>query len=190
MFTASGTKKIVVQFCILTILASYGYIFVFAKNNLPNGQGRALTEKVEAGPAGYTFENLLSAGCNFQKDIAPTVPDMTELLYIKVLRICKEVGQQGLRPQISSISTGIHLSNSYHYLGCAVDFAGRDPNFVNGKIGQALILAAKKQGFTFEAPFNRLNPGADLNQTYHIHLDLGTNCPNSKPLERPILNLD
>lgn len=190
MSTASGNKKIAVQFCILTILVSYGYVFFFTLNNLPNRQGIALTEKIEAGPAGYTFEGLLEAGCNFQKDIASTVPDMTELLYIKILRICKETATGGLRPQISSISTGIHLSNSYHYLGCAVDFAGSDPNFVNGKIGRALIQAAKKQGFTFEAPFNRINPGADLNQTYHIHLDLGTNCPNSKPLERPILNLD
>lgn len=190
MFTASGTKRIAVQFCILTILASYGYIFIFTKNNLPNRQGTVLNEKVEFGPAGYTFEKLLTAGCNFQKDIAPTVPDMTELLYIKVLRICKETAKEGLKPQISSISTGIHLSNSYHYVGCAVDFAGRDPNFVNSRIGQALIAAAIKEGFTFEAPFNRINPGADLNQTYHIHLDLGANCPNSKPLERPILNLD
>lgn len=183
-------KKIIVQLCVLIILTSSGYIFIFTKNNLPNRQGIALSEKIEARPAGHTFQSLLDAGCNFQRNIAPTVPDMTELLYLKVKRICREVSAQGIKPQISSISTGIHLSNSYHYLGCAVDFAGRDPNFVNGQIGRALIVAARRQGFTFEAPFNRLNPGADLTQTYHIHLDLGTNCLNAKPLSRPILNLD
>ncbi len=80
--------------------------------------------------------------------------------------ICSEVKSKKLNPQISSLTSGGHAAKSLHYRGCAVDFAGGDPNYTLSATGKAVIEAAKKLNA-------RINPGTDADQTFHVHVDTG-----------------
>lgn len=120
-----------------------------------------------SGPANHSASELV--GCGFQGNKANYVKYMTENLFQATKSICAAAKAKGFSPQISSISTGSHAANSFHYRGCAVDFAGGDPNYVNHPIGQAVIEAAKAYGNL------RINPGTDAHQTFHVHIDVGAN---------------
>jgi hypothetical protein len=126
-------------------------------------------------PAGHKPEELTSAGCAFQGSKAGEVPNMAEALFQKVKAICLAVstkkGSDGkpLIPTISSISSGGHVDGSFHFKGCAVDFAGNDPQFTLNDTGKAIIAAAKSLGMT-------INPGSDASQTNHVHVDVRDGC--------------
>jgi hypothetical protein len=151
-----------------------------------NKEGRTyLSSKVDYTIGSVAGRNpaaeIKAKGCLFQTDaIERAAGDMVIQLFDKLLSICDDVKKQGMSAQISSISGGVHSAHSYHYVGCAVDFAGNDPQFTKSSTGRAILAAAKREGFS-TAPTDdkyRINPGSDYNQTRHIHLDLGTACPN------------
>jgi hypothetical protein len=141
----------------------------------------------------YTTPNnsatdLAGSGCAFQQDKQKNeAPQMVSLLANKVKSICYNIvygtdypNTKGYPPTISSIiGVGYHTPNSYHYKGCAVDFAdGKgngffDPRTKTGRpTGVAIYQEALKAGL-------RIDPGTDGQQSFHIHLDLGTACTNS-----------
>ena len=138
-------------------------------------------------------KDLSGSGCAFQHDKQKNeAPQMVEKLATIVKSICynivKENGGNNYPsvdkinnpPTISSIiGVGYHTAKSYHYKGCAVDFAdGRgngffDPRTKTGRpTGVAIYQEALKAGV-------RIDPGTDGQQSFHIHIDLGTSCTNS-----------
>jgi hypothetical protein len=124
--------------------------------------------------AKHTAAELTSAGCAFQGTIGQQAPGMVEALFTKVQSVCQASSGQNFKPQISSITGGQHATNSYHYKGCAVDFAGGDPNYYNSPVGQAVVKAALSAGISQ----SRINPPPDDTKPDHVHIDLGTSCPN------------
>lgn len=141
---------------------------IFGGGTVRDPSGASITGD-GSGPANHAASEL--AGCSFQGNKANYVKYLTENMFQATKSICATVSAKGLKPQISSISTGSHAENSLHYKGCAVDFAGGDPNYVNSPTGQAVIAAAKAAGISA----NRINPGTDASQTFHVHVDVGTN---------------
>lgn len=141
---------------------------IFGGGTVRDPSGASITGD-GSGPANHAASEL--AGCSFQGNKANYVKYLTENMFQATKSICATVSAKGLKPQISSISTGSHAENSLHYKGCAVDFAGGDSNYVNTPTGQAVIAAAKAAGISA----NRINPGTDASQTFHVHVDVGTN---------------
>lgn len=123
-------------------------------------------------------------GCVFQSDAQKKeIQNLTEIMFKKVKDLCFNVraslkkklpANKTIAPKISSVIGGpaAHAKNSYHYKGCAVDFADNNQNFTQTEPGLTIIEEAKKI-----FPPDRINPGTDAKQTYHIHVDLGNQCP-------------
>ncbi len=123
--------------------------------------------------ANHQASELIAAGCTIQATGADAgVPKLTEIMFQATKQICANARAGNKKPQISYTTNGEHASRSYHYDGCAVDFAAGDSNYVNSAIGQAVIAAAKAAGI---AP-SRINPGSDANQTNHVHIDIAGRC--------------
>ncbi len=140
------------------------------------------------GGAGHKASELFwpnegNRGCKFagptqEKEIANISENM-----FKILKdICYNVAIKNNvdNPLVTSVvGYGKHTEGSYHYKGCAIDFADGSNNYFNivtkegSKVGRAVYAAAKAAGIDE----SRINPGTDRNQTYHIHIDLGTSCP-------------
>lgn len=138
------------------------------------------TFKIRGG-AGHTAKELEDVGCVFQTDNQKQeVPHMTEMLFSKIKDLCYNSKQSlktshpNISPKISSvIGIGKHTQNSYHYKGCAVDFADNNPNFRRVEPGLTIVKEAEKLGF-------RINPGTDANKYDHVHVDLSTACGNGE----------
>lgn len=134
-----------------------------------NAEGNVTSIQGGAG-MGSSIE-IKSNGCTFESSKQETESQyMTQTLLDKIKSICYNVDKKAFlgSPKISSvIGQDLHAKNSYHYKGCAIDF-GDDVTSIRGKkiIQEALALGM------------RVNPGTDANQTYHIHVDLGTSCPS------------
>jgi hypothetical protein len=144
--------------------------------------------KVVGGVGGSAAAELEANGCTFQTAKQKTEAQyMTQGLFDKIKSLCYNVSKRDGKgsPAISSvIGQGQHSANSYHYKGCGIDFAdGSQSGFIildkttgqlkgGSKIGQAIYFEALQQGFTVD----RINPGSDRDQTFHIHLDLGSSC--------------
>jgi hypothetical protein len=130
--------------------------------------------------SGGTIAQLQSAGCNITSEARPRneLPNLVSPLWAKLLQICQISSQNGFKPTVSS-TVRRESTGSYHQKGCAVDFAdGGGNGFFDIKThsGRALALynAAKQAGINE----SRINPGVDQNQSYHLHIDLGTQCSN------------
>ena len=137
------------------------------------------------GASNTVAADLTGSGCAFQTDKQKNEAyEMSPALVTIVKKICFNIvklnngttypGTQGSPPTISSvIGAGQHATNSYHYKGCAVDFAAGNSNFINSPIGKAIIQEAKNAGIST----SRINPGTDATRTDMVHIDLGTSCP-------------
>lgn len=130
------------------------------------------------GGAGHKAQELLDVGCVFQTTKQQIeVPNMSEPLFKKIKDLCYNVKNDlknkypNISPKISSvIGEGLHSQNSYHYKGCAIDFADGRNNFTITEPGVTIKREAEKLGF-------RINPGSDATKTNHIHVDIGNQCP-------------
>ena len=146
--------------------------------------GTSAPTQISGGVGTTAASQILSAGCTFQTQKQNDEAQyMTQALLTKIVGVCQSVSSGGAgKPAISSvIGQGQHAYDSYHYKGCAIDFADGfgngffDFNTKTGRpIGVAIYNAAKAQGFSD----NRIDPDTDRNQTYHIHVDLGSSCPS------------
>ncbi len=135
-----------------------------------------------ANRANGTIDQLNSAGCDITSESRPRneLPNLSSAIWNKLLQICQVASKNGFRPKVTS-TVRRESTGSYHQKACAVDFAdGQGNGFFNIKTKQgrasgiALYNAAKQAGIEE----SRINPGSDREQTYHIHIDLGTQCPN------------
>ncbi len=139
---------------------------------------------IQGGVGSDAASQLLAAGCTFQTPKQNTESaNMTQMMFDKLKGICSDASSSGGdKPAISSvIGEGQHAANSYHYKGCAIDFADGIGNGMfsiktkTGRpIGIAIYNAAIKNGISPD----RIDPGTDADQTYHIHIDLGSSCPS------------
>ncbi len=115
---------------------------------------------------------ITQAGCGwqdaarFQKEAARIQPE----IFAAVVEICKAGSAKG-KIQISSVSSGQHAKNSYHYRFCAVDFADGSQAFRSSPAGKAAEAKASSLGL-------QVNPGTDARKYDHIHIDLDTACKN------------
>ena len=139
--------------------------------------------KISGGVGSNAAAELINNGCVFQtakqRDEAQY---MTQALFDKVKTLCYNVSKKDGKgsPAISSvIGQGEHAANSYHYKGCAVDFAdGAGVGFFNvvTKAGRPIGVSIYNQAIASGFSPDRINPGTDRDKTYHIHIDLGSSC--------------
>lgn len=130
------------------------------------------------GGAGHKAQELIDVGCVFQTSKQQTeVPNMSEPLFKKIKDLCYNTKNDlkstypNISPKISSvIGEGLHSQDSYHYKGCAIDFADGRNDFTTTEPGITIKKEAEKLGF-------RINPGTDATKTNHIHVDIGSQCP-------------
>jgi hypothetical protein len=114
-------------------------------------------------------KQIEDAGCTFQlAKLKTEIVGIQPELFVAVVNMCKAGSAKG-KIQISSIASGKHAPNSYHYKFCAVDFADGSGNFRNTPAGKAAEAAATGL---------RINPGTDANEYNHLHVDLSTRCKN------------
>lgn len=149
-----------------------------------NADGSAPTS-IKGGVGPTAPDQLTAAGCTFQTPKQhDEAQNMTQALFDKIKALCGDVSSSGVgKPAISSvIGAGDHAKESYHYKGCAIDFAdGAHDGFFNivtktGRpVGVAIYNAAIQEGFSQD----RIDPGKDDRaQSFHIHVDLGSSCPS------------
>jgi|GEM_PF-3889128 len=141
-----------------------------------------------------TVTDIAGSGCAFQTDKQKNeAPQLVPQLTAIVKNICYNIvknnngasypGTQGKPPTISSIiGLDKHAANSYHYKGCAIDFAdGGGLGFFNfsDKTGRPTGVAIFKEALANGISIDRINPDTDRDpsKSNHIHIDLGSNCP-------------
>jgi hypothetical protein len=177
---AVDKAKAILTSCVASLVILFvGYILLRAINpeliEFKSIQPPSVVLPVAPPPmaAGHKKEELLTAGCTFQGSVGDEVPNMVNNMFWETQKICQELASKGMHPQISSITGGTHVANSYHYKGCAVDFAGNNTDFFNSATGQAIVQAAQKAGISRD----RINPPPDDTKPDHVHIDLGGACP-------------
>jgi hypothetical protein len=133
------------------------------------------------GSAGGSIAQLEAAGCTITSEDRPRneLPNLAAPMWQKLLQICSVASQSGSKPQVSS-TVRRESKGSQHQLGCAVDFSDRqgsgfyDIKTHKGRpVGEAIYNAAKQAGITED----RINPGRDRDQSFHLHIDLKGKCP-------------
>jgi hypothetical protein len=118
-------------------------------------------------------QQVISAGCTFQLEKLPSeIAGIQTELFNMVIEICKTASPKG-KIQVSSVSSGTHAKNSYHYKSCAVDFADGSGKFTENPAG---IVAMQKAKELLGA--SRVNPGSDEDKVNHMHIELGSQCQN------------
>ncbi len=133
------------------------------------------------GSSGGSISQLEAAGCTITNEARPRneLPNLAAPMWQKLLQICSIASQSGNKPQVSS-TVRRESTGSQHKIGCAVDFSDKLGNgFYDIKthtgraVGVAIYNAAKQAGITED----RINPGTDRDQSFHLHIDLRGKCP-------------
>jgi hypothetical protein len=200
---AVDKAKAILTSCVASLVILFaGYILLRAINpeliEFKSIQPPSIVLPTAPTPSTYSIPNntviaLEGSGCVFQTDKQKNeAPQMAPQLVNIVKNICYNIvkqnsgnnypGTQGHPPTISSvIGQGQHAENSYHYIGCAVDFADGGGNGFfdfNTKQGRPTGVAIYQEALKNGISIDRIDPGTDRTVTNMLHIDLGNNCPN------------
>lgn len=133
---------------------------------------------------------LTGSGCAFQTDkqkieASQMAPQLVTIAKNICYNVAHNYSNTNGRPATISSVIGMdqHAENSYHYKGCALDFAdGGGIGFFNfsDKTGRPVGVAIYKEAIANGISIDRIDPGTDRDpsKSYMLHIDLGTNCPN------------
>ncbi len=134
--------------------------------------------------------DLIGSGCAFQTDkqkieASQMAPQLVSIAKNICYNVAHNYPNTNARPATISSVIGMdqHAENSYHYKGCALDFAdGGGVGFFNfsDKTGRPVGVAIYKEALANGISIDRIDPGTDrdASKSYMLHIDLGSNCPN------------